>query len=204
MREVSWPEIVAELKTHVLIWSMIVLCVLVFAYFKYAGLDALHILFVPQSVSELWQLDQFWRLWSPALVHYTFLHLATNLYLWWLLARSVEQQSKGQLFILVLLSAAFGNALQWWWQGPNFGGLSGVVYALLSFNLVSYYFTRLAQYRVDPMISFLLFALLPLAMLDLSGFKLATYAHLGGLLMGVFMALINSIKIQQVIKNSKV
>ena len=46
---------------------------------------------------------------------------------WWILARRVEQLDGWlALLALLLLCGWLGNAIQWWYAGPAFGGLSGV------------------------------------------------------------------------------
>ena len=87
-----------------------------------------------QSLSQTLASGQLWRLWSPALFHGSSLHLTFNLL--WIFAYAVAiEHSLGKrvLIPLVLVSAAASNIVQFWVSGPLFGGMSGVVYAVLTF-----------------------------------------------------------------------
>lgn len=76
---------------------------------------------------------QWWRLFSPMLLHLSFFHLLFNM--WWLkdLGTAVETtESPWKLLALVVVSnllASFGQYLVYPW----FGGFSGVVYALFGY-----------------------------------------------------------------------
>src|SRR5690606_3556910 len=68
-----------------------------------------------------------WELWRPVLLHFSLVHLLFNGLWWWILARRVEQLDGWlALLALLLLCGWLGNAIQWWYAGPAFGGLSGV------------------------------------------------------------------------------
>ncbi len=77
--------------------------------------------------------NQWWRLFSPMLLHLDFLHLLFNM--WWLkdLGTAIEvTESPWKLLALVVVSnllASFGQYLVYPW----FGGFSGVVYALFGY-----------------------------------------------------------------------
>lgn len=77
---------------------------------------------------------QVWRLITPMLVHFHILHILFNML--WLkdLGSMIEaRQSTGYLALLIIASAAGSNLAQYVWSGPSFGGMSGVVYALLGY-----------------------------------------------------------------------
>ena len=168
-----------------------VVCVSCGAYFilRQYGLDALAAWFLPDSLHELLQTLSIWRLWTPIFIHYTLIHLLTNLYIWWLFATQIERQSRFELLALVMFAAATSNGLQWWVSGPQFGGLSGVVYALLSYLWILGRYRGNDRYRVDPALGIILLALLPLAGSGVFG-KFANSAHIGGLVSGAALAVI--------------
>ena len=88
-----------------------------------------------------------------------------------------------------MFAAATSNGLQWWVSGPYFGGLSGVVYALLSYLWILGRYGGHRRYRVDPVLGIILLAMLPLAGTGIFG-EFANSAHIGGLVSGAALAVI--------------
>src|SRR2546422_297018 len=83
----------------------------------------------------------FWRLFTPVLVHATdmfWLHLIFNM-MWLLNLGSMieDRHGTGRLGWLIVLTAVASNLFQHWLMGPNFYGMSGVVYGLLGYVWVS-------------------------------------------------------------------
>lgn len=90
-----------------------------------------------------WQgLDQLrsgevWRLFTPCFVHFSFLHLLFNMMWMYDLGRQIEA-AKGTLTLamLVLVIGCTSNYAQYVMDGPNFGGMSGVVFGLFGYVLL--------------------------------------------------------------------
>jgi GlpG protein len=77
---------------------------------------------------------QLWRLFTPALMHFSLPHILFNLLWVWVAGRAIETlHGRTALLGLVLLSALVSNLAQFWVSGPMFGGMSGVVFALLGY-----------------------------------------------------------------------
>jgi GlpG protein len=77
---------------------------------------------------------QIWRLITPIFIHGNLLHIFFNLL--WLrdLGTMIERrQTSWHLLCLVLATAALSNLGQYLMSGPEFGGMSGVVYGLLGY-----------------------------------------------------------------------
>jgi GlpG protein len=85
------------------------------------------------SLAEI-RHGQLWRLFTPIFIHFGVLHIFFNML--WLrdLGSMIEgRQSTWLLGLLVLVIAGCSNLAQFWFAGPVFGGMSGVVYGLLGY-----------------------------------------------------------------------
>jgi GlpG protein len=86
---------------------------------------------------------QVWRLVTPIFLHSGLLHILFNM-LWLKDLGTILERKLGSLhfLILVLAFAILSNLGQYFFSGPNFGGMSGVVYGLLGYIWI--------RGRVDP------------------------------------------------------
>ncbi len=129
---------------------------------------------------------QAWRYVTPAFIHFSVLHLVFNLLWWWYLGGQIEQRlGSGKLFILLIVGAALPNIAEFFVSGPRFGGLSGVVYALLGYSWLR---TRLQPdcgLAMPPALMGFMLVWLVLGFLDMLGTPTANMAHLAGLLVGL-------------------
>lgn len=141
-------------------------------------------------LSDSLAAGQWWRLFSPMLVHFGVLHLAMNSLWLWELGRRIEwRQGSPMLLALVLLFSLVSNVAQYVFGGPAiFGGLSGVLYGLLGH---CWLFQRLApnsHYRLPPGVVGMMLVWLLVCLSGLVGAlglgEIANAAHVGGLLAG--------------------
>lgn len=132
---------------------------------------------------------ELWRWVTPILLHFSLTHLVFNLAWWWLLGAKIERyQSTGFLLQLALSSAVISNGLQLALAGPNFGGLSGVVYALVGYCYLSDWLSGRQRYQLGHgLFAFMLLWLL-LGFMDVLWVNMANWAHLGGLACGLLWA----------------
>lgn len=77
---------------------------------------------------------EYWRVFTPALLHFNLLHIFFNL-LWFIMLGNQIEEKVGSLryLILIILAAIVSNTIQYLMSGPFFLGLSGVVVALAGF-----------------------------------------------------------------------
>lgn len=89
------------------------------------------------SVSALVALvrsGEVWRFVTPAFIHLHLLHLALNMLAFKNLGSAVEYlRGTGRYLILCLLLAVASSVTQYVWAGPNFGGMSGVLFGLVGY-----------------------------------------------------------------------
>ncbi|RMQ44848.1 Rhomboid protein [Pseudomonas cichorii] len=139
---------------------------------------------------------QWWRIFSPMLIHFGILHLSMNGLWYWELGRRIElRQGRWHLLGLTLLFAAVSNSVQYVFGGPSlFGGLSGVLYGLLGHCWI---FQLLAPNPVYRMPRGVLIMMLVWLVLCLSGLvsmlgfgEIANGAHVGGLIIGCVTGLL--------------
>lgn len=139
---------------------------------------------------------QWWRLITPMLIHFGWLHLAMNSLWYWELGRRIEfRQGSIGLLGLSLLFGLASNFAQYWWAGPSlFGGLSGVLYGLLGHCWIYQRLAPNAAYRLPPGVLVMMLAWLAICMtgiFELLQFgAIANAAHVGGLLTGCLTGLL--------------
>ena len=141
------------------------------------------VVFLPQN-------GEYWRLLTPIFLHFSWLHITFNsLWLWELGGLLEKRMGTAVLLPLVIVSGAASNIAQYVFGGPSlFGGMSGVVYALLGFCWV---YNLLVPQRSLPvpkpiiyvMLAWLVFCFVaPTELLGLG--SIANAAHAAGLLFG--------------------
>jgi len=139
---------------------------------------------------------QYWRLLSPIFMHFSVIHIVFNVLWIWMVGGAIERsQGSGHFLLLVLFSGAFSNLAQYWVTGPLFGGLSGVVFAVLAYTWL---WDKLSSRPLFGLPSALFGLMLFWLALGYSGAlemvglgSIANTAHLAGLIAGLFFAIIS-------------
>jgi GlpG protein len=153
-----------------------------------------YVMFTPLQVSLA--AGQWWRIVSPMFIHFGILHLVMNGLWFWELGRRIEmRQGRWMLLGLTLLFAAFSNYGQYFWSGPSlFGGLSGVLYALLGHCWIFQLLAPNPMYRLPRGVLGMMLIWLVVCMsgvVGLLGFgEIANGAHVGGLIIGCATGLV--------------
>ncbi|NOI16249.1 rhomboid family intramembrane serine protease GlpG [Vibrio hepatarius] len=188
------PSMLAMVKAKAGVFTLAVMavCAVIFILLQIGAGDAVfNLLHFPAFASQEWQL---WRWVSHSVLHFSVMHIAFNLLWWWQLGGDIEQRlGTGKLVQLFVVSAALSGAGQFWVEGANFGGLSGVVYALVGYLwMLGYKAPQIGLSMPKPIIGFMLVWLV-LGFLQ-PFMAIANTAHLVGLLSGVVMGLLDASK----------
>ncbi len=188
------PSMLAMVKAKAGVFTLAIMavCAVIFILLQIGAGDAVfNLLHFPAFASQEWQL---WRWVSHAVLHFSVMHIAFNLLWWWQLGGDIEQRlGTGKLVQLFVVSAALSGAGQFWVEGANFGGLSGVVYALVGYLwMLGYKAPQIGLSMPKPVIGFMLVWLV-LGFLQ-PFMAIANTAHLVGLLSGVAMGLLDASK----------
>ncbi|MEZ2873710.1 rhomboid family intramembrane serine protease [Pseudomonas lundensis] len=156
-----------------------------------------YIQFTP--LSDSLAAGQWWRLFSPMLIHFGFLHIAMNGMWYWELGRRVElRQGSINLIGLSLLFSLVSNFAQYLFGGPSlFGGMSGVLYGLLGHVWIYQLMAPNPLYRLPRGVLVMMLVWLAVCMsglVSLIGFgQIANAAHVGGLLIGCLTGLLGGL-----------
>ncbi|HHI5411428.1 TPA: rhomboid family intramembrane serine protease GlpG [Vibrio metoecus] len=191
------PNLLSLIKAKAGVFTLLImaLCIIIFALQTFGAGEAIFsALHFPAQASQQWQV---WRWVSHALLHFSVMHIAFNLLWWWQFGGDLEQRLGSVTLIkLFLVSAILSGAGQYWVEGANFGGLSGVVYALAGYLWIIG--QRAPQLGLSLPRSLMGFMLIWLVLGYVQPFMaIANTAHLAGLISGVVLAWIDSKRYQQ-------
>lgn len=136
---------------------------------------------------------QVWRWVSHIFIHFSLLQIVFNLMWWWYLGGMIEKRlGSGKLFVITVISALLSGWMQAKFSGIWFGGLSGVVYALMGYSWLR------GERDPDSGIylerGLIVFALLWLAAgyYGVFGNPMSNMAYIVGLVIGLAMAFVDS------------
>ncbi|MGF1712769.1 rhomboid family intramembrane serine protease GlpG [Vibrio kagoshimensis] len=175
--------------------SLMVVCIVIFALQQVGfGSEIFSALHFPAVEGQQWQL---WRWLSHAVLHFSAIHIAFNILWWWQLGGDIEKKLGGlKLLQIFVVSSALSGAGQYWIEGANFGGLSGVVYALVGYLWVLS--VRAPQLGLGIQKQVVGFMLIWLALGYVQPFMaIANTAHLAGLASGIALGWLDAAKTVQ-------
>ena len=135
--------------------------------------------------------NEWWRLFAPVFIHFSLIHLVFNCLWIYVLGQQIEKIDGKILFItLIIFCGICGNYAQFISTGPSlFGGLSGCVYGMFGYTMITEFQKSRIIYGLPPAIYIFMIAWLVLGfigVLSLFGLgNIANFAHLGGLIAGV-------------------
>ena len=153
--------------------------------------DAISGLFISYTmpVSGGWLLEvragEFWRLFTPMLIHFGWPHILFNMLWLFRLGSMIESlQGPGRFVLLTLAIAGLSNVAQYAQDGPNFGGMSGVNYGLFGYVWMRGKFDPASGFYLTPQDKVLMLAWFAVCFTNWVG-PVANAAHAGGLIVGV-------------------
>jgi len=127
---------------------------------------------------------QIWRLLTPAFIHFGPLHILFNMMWLFDLGRAIEfRQGSVRLGILIGVTAILANLAQYVWSGRGFGGMSGVVYGLLTYLWAQSKFNPRSGYMLNPTVVWMMLAWFVLCWVGIIP-HVANMAHTAGLVAG--------------------
>lgn len=168
--------------------SILVICVVLYLL-AMVGVSSPYLLLKIEPIGMLIDTGQWWRILGPALIHFSVLHIAFNLLWWWSLGKQIEISfGLSSLLMLFVFSAVVSNVAQLLVSGPNFGGLSGVVYALVGCVWwLGWLKPSWGLSLPKPIVMFLLVWLV-VGYMDILPVHMANTAHTVGLICGCLFA----------------
>lgn len=134
------------------------------------------------------QAGEVWRLITPIFLHASLgvspWHLIFNMFWLYDLGTLIERRIGSVRFsLLVLIVALVSNYTQFVAQGPNFVGMSGVVYGLFGYCWVRGRVEPTSGLYLQPNVAFIMLAWFVICAAGLIG-DVANWAHGGGLVAG--------------------
>lgn len=137
------------------------------------------------GLAEIFEQGQVWRLITPTFLHFGALHLVGNCTWIWDLGRQIEaRRGTLTLALMVLVFGVAGNYAQYGVGGPDFGGISGVVFGLFGYTVVMSRFARTSGLVVSPPLLAFMGGWLMLCSTGLLGPR-SDAAHLVGIVLGL-------------------
>lgn len=128
----------------------------------------------------------FWRLWTPLFLHFGIAHIVFNMLWLWQLGQPLERRlGTPELLIFIAAAGLLSNLAQYYFDPTSlFGGMSGVVYALLGYFWMQGRFNpRFGMALRQPIVVIMLIWFV-VCWVGLVG-NIANMAHTVGLLLGV-------------------
>ncbi|ECB5906881.1 rhomboid family intramembrane serine protease GlpG [Salmonella enterica subsp. enterica serovar Virchow] len=173
-------------------WIVMLACVLVYIAMSLIGDQTV-------MVWLAWPFDpvlkfEVWRYFTHIFMHFSLMHILFNLLWWWYLGGAVEKRlGSGKLIVITVISALLSGYVQQKFSGPWFGGLSGVVYALMGYVWLRG--ERDPQSGIYLQRGLIIFALLWIVAgwFDWFGMSMANGAHIAGLIVGLAMAFVDTL-----------
>lgn len=137
---------------------------------------------------------EIWRLFTPMFLHFSVLHILFNMLWLWDLGSMIEgRQSSWLLVVMVLAIAAVSNVAEYFYGGPDFGGMSGVIYGLFGYVWLRGKFDPASGLMIDRRNASMMIIWFFFCLTGWVG-PVANAAHGAGLLMGMAWGWLSGLK----------
>ena len=148
--------------------------------------------------AEAGEERQGWRYLSHTLIHLSEWHILFNLLWWWQFAGLIERGlGSGKLIAIYLVAGAATGFAQNMVSGPLFFGLSGVVYAVLTYVFAVDRFSRIRPLNLPDGFFYSLLIGIGIGFVSpLFGVHMGNTAHISGLIIGLIWGLIDIKRLQ--------
>ncbi|MBC6904797.1 rhomboid family intramembrane serine protease [Saccharophagus sp. K07] len=142
-----------------------------------------------------WIHHEWWRLITPAFLHFGIWHVLFNSLAMWELGRRLEFVLPRSIFLVLLLATGvMANVVQYWLPGSAiFGGLSGVIFGLFGAIAVLYRRTASPILKLPKglyILAAVSLVVLPVILEKTVSIHVANGAHIGGLVAGLAFGLL--------------
>ncbi len=135
---------------------------------------------------------QIWRLVTPIFLHYSILHILFNMMCLKTLGTAIEAiAGTGRLLALTLVIGVISNLGQFYFAGPAFGGMSGVVYGLFGYVWMKTRFDKRSGYFISQQSVLMMVGWLVACMLNFIP-GVANYAHGFGIVAGMVWGVVEA------------
>lgn len=138
------------------------------------------------KVNELILQGQVWRLFTSMFIHIGFVHLAFNLYAFWILGSfSEERLGRVRFLIIYLLSGLGGSIASFLFTDAISAGASGAIFGILG-ALVPYAWKQPQLWKSGFGKNLIIIIVINLILGVLQP-QIDIYAHLGGMIIGLIL-----------------
>jgi GlpG protein len=137
---------------------------------------------------------EWWRLWTPMLMHGGVLHILFNLLWWWDFALPIEARKGSWTFLAMVLTISLvANVLEFSFGGQWFLGMSGVNFGLFGYLWVKGKLDPEDGLGVSAAVAQMQVIWFLVCWFGMVG-RIANWCHTGGLIMGVLLALMSILR----------
>ncbi len=152
-----------------------------------AGDGRMQVSIPPEPLHDV-RRGQVWRLVTPIFIHFGVIHLVFNMFWLFDLGGQIERARRSPFLLgLVAAAAVIPNVSEYFWSGPFFGGMSGVVYALFGYVWIKGKYEPHLNMGVSQQTVLIMMVWLVICMVGVIP-NVANMAHAVGLIVGVAMA----------------
>ena len=128
---------------------------------------------------------EIWRLITPIFIHFNLMHIVFNMLMLRDMGSLIESRQGAKVLILLAVTIGIGSNLgQYYYNGPYFGGMSGVLYGLLGYIWLRGQCDPASGLHLSPMTLAMMLVWFFLCLANIIP-GVANVCHAAGLIMGM-------------------